>query len=64
MERIKDVFSLKGRFVGNLSIRPAITERDKEPYMKVYFDSVSDRILYVSSLDTEKQPKGAQTQQV
>lgn len=60
----KGCFPLKGRFVGNLSIRPPITERDKDPYVKVYFDSVSDRILYVSSADSEKTAKRAQTLQV
>lgn len=60
--REKKVSSLKDRFVGNLSIRPLITEWDKEPYMKVYFNSVSDRILYVSSADSGK-TNGGQTAQ-
>lgn len=62
-DRIKSPFiHSRGRFDGNVTIRPQSRERDKEYYTKVYFDSVSDRILYVDSAVSET-PKRGQTLQ-
>lgn len=45
-----------------MAIKPQIRDRDKESYTKVYFDSVSERILYVDSVSSET-PKRGQTLQ-